>query len=169
MRGVVTALATLLLLSGCGYKPLYATDSGDTGRAADLSEVAVAPIEGRLGNTVRAYLLNQVAPYGQQKSVLYRLDVALEADRIELAVQRDRTATRFDIRLRATVRLVSLKANDVVFTSATQSSASYDVVTSDFATLVAERDAENRVAEQISVEIATHIALFLERQRERRS
>lgn len=168
-RRATAVLFCGLLLGACGYEPLYGKGPGAALQGNDLSLVAIAPIQARLGNQLRLQLLSQIAPYGQQKDLLYRLEVTLDEQRIDLAVQRDRTATRFDIRVLATIRLIELSTNTSVFQAQSRSSASYNVVTSDFATLTAERDAEKRVAEQLARDIALHISLFLKRQLERQS
>ncbi len=169
LRRAVGLLCCGLLLAGCGYRPLYASDQNATSLAADLAGVGIAPIPDRMGYLVRTRLLNQVNPFGQRQSLVYRLEITLNEERIALAVQDDRTATRFDIRVLATARLIHIQSDRVVFEAASRSSASYNVVTSDFATLVTARDAEDRVADQLSEEIALKVSLFLERQKNRRS
>lgn len=169
LRRAIGLLCCGLLLAGCGYRPLYASGQNASSLAADLAAVGIAPIPDRLGYLVRTRLLNQVNPFGQRQSLVYRLEVALTEERIELAVQNDRTATRFDIRVLAIVRLIHIQSDSVVFEAASRSSASYNVVTSDFATLVTARDAEDRVADQLSEDIALKVSLFLERQKNRQS
>ena len=162
------ALLSVLTLVACGYQPLYGSKQQNIAKS-DLSEVTIAAVEGRLGDSVRLHLQNEMAPFGARRAALYRLHVSLDEDRIDLGVQKDRTATRFDFRIYARIQLVSLQSNTVVFEASPHTSASYDVVASDFATLMAERDAERRAAEQLSRDITLHISLFLERERQRQS
>lgn len=157
----MVAVAGLLLLSaGCGFQPMHAT-GGATPQA--LSSIDIAPIPDRLGQVLHNNLLDRLAPRGVVAFPRYRLVVSLQVTKEALAIARDESATRYNVALVAEYALVLLETGAKVLEGEARSISAYNVVSSDYATLVAERDAELRSAREISDDLRTRIAVFLAR------
>lgn len=153
-RALVLALAPLLL-AGCGLHPLYA-GGGSGAVAATLSQVEVAPIEGKggwlMGNALRDRL-------GAQGTARYRLVVRLDDQISGLGVRSDDSITRERRVLRARYQLVDLADNATVLDATAGSDAGIDVVQSEYATIAAENSALERLATIVADEIVARVAL----------
>ncbi len=158
------ALAGVLLatLSGCGFRPMY-------GRAARvpadtyLAQVAVEPIAGRVGQKVWNDLLDRVSPAGTPGQPRYRLYVRITVSSNGLAVRNDARITRKNYRMVADFRLVDIAAGKEIYSGRTFAIAAYNVVSSEFANVSAERNAEERSAREVSENIRNRLAMAFQR------
>jgi LPS-assembly lipoprotein len=158
-----TAAALGLVLVACGFQPLYGEreHGGDT--QAALADVRVAPIPDRLGQVIRNHLLDILTPRGTPTEARYRLTVRLRKAKEGLAFEQDESVTRFDVTIAADYELAEIASGETVAKGTARSIASYNVVRSDFANTAAERDAELRLARELSDEIALRLAVALGR------
>ena len=155
------AFALLLLLSGCGLRPLYG--GGGSGRVAQtLQAVKVAPIGGRAGWLVRTALEDRLGG-GDGSQVRYRLEVELD-DRIAgFGIRRDDAVTRERRTLRARYRLVDASLGTVLLDATAGSDAGIDVVSSEYATVAAEQTALERLSREVADQIVARVALYAAR------
>lgn len=162
-RAVSLLLLAICLLAGCGFRPLY----GERAHAPDvqeqLSAVAIAPIDDRLGQMVRNHLLDAMNPRGAPRHPLYRLDVVLTATREALAFREDEAATRQNLRVAASYVLTRARSDEVLERGGARVIASYNITRQEYATLVADRDAQERAAREIADEIVRRLAVWFSR------
>ena len=153
------ALAALLALTGCGLQPLYG--SGGRGVVANaLAGVAVAPIEGQAGWLVRTAIEDRLPAGGTQR---FRLDIRLD-DRIEgFGIRGDNAVTRERRTLRARYQLVDAALGTVLLDQTAGSDVGIDVVGSQYATVVAEQTALERLSADLADQIVTRVALYASR------
>lgn len=153
-------LLGLLLLGGCGLRPLYS--GGGSGPVAQaLRSVSVAPIEGRAGWLVRTALEDRLGrPDGQSR---YRLEVELDDQIAGFGIRRDDAVTRERRTLRARYRLVDASVGTVLLDATAGSDAGVDVVSSEYGTVAAEQTALERLSKEIADQIVTRIALYASR------
>lgn len=160
-------MSAALALSACGFEPLYGErDAAQVPQKFDT--IAVAPIEDRVGQEVRNRLLDLLTPKGVAERPTYRLVVDLESAKTPLLIQLDNTATRFNLRLNATFSLVDIASGKTVYGDHARSIASFNLTESEFATVAAERNAEDRAAREVSDQIALLLAVFFDRRGETR-
>ena len=149
-------LMAAVSVSGCGLRPLYA--GGSNGAVATtLGAVTVAPIPGRVGWLVFNNLREELNSASEQDA-RYRLEVELDDTITQLGIRGDRAATRERRTLRARYRLVDLGTGQVVLDATAGSDAGIDVVSSEYATIAAER-----LSEVVADEIVSRLALFAAR------
>lgn len=158
----VLALLFALALPACGLQPIYAGASG-SGAVADLSSVAIAPIEGRTGWLVATALEDRVSLRQGDAAPRYRLDVQLDENLESLGLLSDETVTRERRVLRARYQLVDLSSGAILLDATAGSDAGIDVVSSDYATIAAERAAAERLAQVVADQIVTRVSLALRR------
>lgn len=153
------ALALILapVLAGCGFQPLYGSQGGTRNLPADLAQIEIGAIPDRLGQQVRNNLLDQINPAGEPGAPDYHLDVKLDLNRQDLGYRKDESITRINLRLVASYQLKD-SADKVILAGAGRSIASFDVVQKDFSTLTAERDGEERMAEDVANQIVMQLA-----------
>lgn len=154
-------VAMCLAAAGCGFRPLYGTDSGASVKR--LAEIRIAPIADRVGQQLHNLLLDKLNPLGPPSAPRYVLNVKLRESRQNLAVRKDEVATRANLIVRASFQLRSLADDEVVLSANTLSANSYNILSSDFGTLSAENDARARAVREISDEIKSRVAIFLAR------
>jgi LPS-assembly lipoprotein len=130
---------------------------------AALNEIHIKPIKDRSGQQLHNHLLDQLNPRGAPANPRYMLVVAVSVRKAELNIERDETATRAKLSLSASFALHSGTDNVVVFSGSSQSTNSFNIVDSEFATLSAEKDAIDRAARMVSEDIKTRLGLYLNR------
>jgi LPS-assembly lipoprotein len=154
------ALLLPFLLAACGLQPMYA-GGGDGQVARGLASVQVTEIEGRAGWLVRHALNDRLRASETKQTPQYRLDVRLD-DRLEgFALLSDDTIGRERRTLRARYQLVDLASGKIVLDDTAASDAGIDVVSSDYATISAERTALENLATDVANRIVTSVALEL--------
>jgi LPS-assembly lipoprotein len=151
-----------LVLAGCGYHPLYGQRGADNASVVD--ELALIRIEGipdRTGQKMYNMLRERLNPYGKPEQAKYALSVALTETRETLFLEKDETATRTNLTLKASFILRRLDDSSVLVTGSSRSVTSYDILSSPFATEVSKEDARERCARAISDDMRTRLALAL--------
>lgn len=154
-------LATSLAVAGCGFRPLYGTRGPASISAAELSAIQIDPIANREGQLVRNSLLDKMQPQGPAPKPLYRLTVGVTVVRENLGVRTDDTATRGNLTMTAGYRLVDIASGKQIMTGNSRAVSSYNILDSDFATVISENDAIRRTAVDLSEEIKTRVAIYL--------
>lgn len=167
MKRTLVAAAGLGLstaLSACGFQPLYG-DRGVTGSSvrSEMSEVAIAPISDRAGQMLRNELLDRLTPQGQPASPRYRLVVRYQEDKNPLGIRVDETATRANMNMIAHFVLKDTEAGVPVYNGNTRAQVSYNIVSQDYGTIAAERDARERGVVLLAEAISLRVALYFNR------
>ena len=129
-----------------------------------LSAVQVAPIEGRSGWLVATALEDRISLRGAQAAPRYRLDVQLDDSLESLGLLSDERVTRERRILRARYQLVDLTTGAILLDASAGSDSGIDVVSSDYATIAAERAALERLSQVIADQIVTRVSLALRKQ-----
>lgn len=150
-------LSPLLTLSACGLHPLYS--GGQKGAVAQtLTSVDVAPIDGKAGWLLRNALTDRMG--GKPSTAVYRLEVQLDDQISGFGVRRDDAVTRERRTLRARYRLIEAAKGTVVLDATAGSDAGIDVVSSEYATVVAEDSALERLTQILADQITARLALY---------
>jgi LPS-assembly lipoprotein len=148
---------SILLLGGCGLRPIYA--GGSSGPVArSLSDISVAPIPERAGWLTRNALMDRLG--GENPGAAYRLEVDLDDDISGFGIRGDRSVTRERRTLRARYRLVQKSTGLVLLDATAGSDAGIDVVSSPYATVAAEQTALERLALVVADQIVARLALY---------
>ena len=160
MIRAASVLAVALALGGCGLRPLYGGPNSNV--ASTLACVEVAAIEGEAGWLVANALRDRLSATGGGSS-RYRLDIELDDRIVGLGIRRDDTVTRERRTLRARYQLVDLANGAVLIDATAGSDAGIDVVSSEYATVAAEKTALERLSGQIADQIVGRVALYAAR------
>ena len=170
MRQLI-AIAACGLLAGCGFHPLYGVPDTPKGTMqSTLRSIYVEPVPDRLGYELRNQLIDLIDGRGEPVGAAYRLRVTLATKSEAIGIQSQSTPggltqtaiTRYNDRLVADYELVDLKTNQVVTKGTETGLSSYNVLSSPYATLAVQQDADRRAAEDIAdrirVDLAVHFA-----------
>lgn len=159
--GVATGLA------GCGFRPLYATPEVADSTALELAAIRIGTIgegeERRVGQILKNELIDRLTAGVGQRPVRYDLVIELNQHTNALQIQTTDTVTRYNLVLVANCWLYDSATHAVLYQTNAQSTGSYDVVTSEYGTLVAEQETARDAARDLSNSIALLLALYFER------
>lgn len=163
--GTLPALLLLslsLVLSGCGFQPLYAR--GDNGLAVtdQLAATRVQPIQDRVGQQLHNLLRDRLNPLGQPATPLYRLTIVLTERTVDLGIRRDATATRANLTMSAEFTLTDFAGEALLYQGSAISINSYDILELEqqFSTMTSEADARIRALQDISEDVRLRLAGF---------
>ncbi len=163
----VVLLVSLAALGSCGFRPLYGARAGGAATHQALAAINIPPARNRLNQMVRDQLLDIMTPRGRPRNALYRLDFTVDQEKSAAAIEQDESVERYNLVLTAPFRLVATADNRILMSATARSVTAFNVVLSDYATLVAEQDAASRAAREIGEDIATRLALYFTRQADR--
>jgi LPS-assembly lipoprotein len=152
-------LLSLTLLPGCGYQPLYGANSP---AAQQLPLVQINNIPDRLGQQLRNRLIDRFYSDGRPASPEYTLDISLVPSVYKLGIALDDSATRAELSLAANYTLRNMQGA-AVFTGSTTAVTNFNILRSQYATLIGEQDAYDRSVAQVSEDITRRVSLFFNR------
>ena len=160
---VIALLAMSVVLGACGFRPLYGQGgpnaSTGPGSSAELTAVEVKPIADRAGQMMRTALQRRLGLKGVAPAQ-YQLSVSLKEGIAKLAVEQNAFATRANLSLTATYQLVRIHDGRQLASGKPRAVASYNILDSDYATLVAEADARERAIETLANDIHARLAIY---------
>lgn len=158
------AVFSLLLVSACGFKPVYTSGTGAEGVSVSdaLSYVKIEPIPDRAGVLLTNALIDRFYKNETPANAKFRLVSKVTEKRIvETGIARDATTTREQIRLGINTKLISNSSSKILFDRDFVSYTNYNILSSEYATVVAKEDAMRRAVEQIADDIVTQLSLYL--------
>ena len=154
-----TLLLGTLALGGCGFRPLYGGGVDGGGPGALFGAVGVETGEGELGFRLREALVKSLRPAGGNAKLLLSAQTAVARDGV--VIEEDDEITRFNLRLQSKYSLTRAGAPpdaEPLYSGTARTIAAYNATTSQYATLVAERQVLRRAAEDIADKIVKKLA-----------
>jgi len=162
----IAAVATALALAGCGFHPLYGTSGFGSSLGRKLSTVYVEPISdygvANTGYELRNALINDL---DSSEGARYRLKVTMRVTTQGLALLTNASVTRYNDTLIVNYSLTDSETGQVVTKGTETGHSAYNVVTSPYATLVAQQDADKRAAQDIAERMRIDLGVFFEQQK----
>ena len=162
------ALATALLLTGCGFHPLYGGMNGQM--AATMSTIYVEPMQDKIGYELRNKMIDLLDGPGTTVGAVYRLKLHLKQTTQGNALQNDAAITRYNDTLTVNYELTDMGGKTVTKGVETGLSA-YNVLpgvlasgapvpNANYGTLAAQQDADIRAAEDIAERIRLDLNVY---------
>lgn len=136
-------LCALLLLSACGFQPLYSkqdrNDSGDF-----LSAIIITDDGTRPGQLARLAVEENFASRTGESTGTLTLKLRTQESKYAATVEQDGQISRYNIAMITQYEVRAAGQKALITEGAVRAMASYNVVLSDFATYLAEEDARER-------------------------
>jgi LPS-assembly lipoprotein len=155
-----------LLLSACGFRPMYGdptvTSSAGGATSAKLAMVQIDSIDDRVGQKLHNLLRDRMNPGGQPDKPAYRLAVTLGEESTTIASGNDNTRHN-DLTVTATYWLSQAETEEKSYLMSDINSRitiSYDTLDDPYTDLVARQDAEQRAIEQLADMITTRVGAY---------
>ncbi len=156
MRRSVCVFA-LALLAACGFSPMYGTSSEEA--TASRAAIAVEPIGERSGQSLRNILLDRGFGDVPVKDGMKLYVEPLVLTEFDLGLAPDNTATRRQLSVASGM---TLKNGDTVLTTRKlTANSTYNVLVSQYGTIVSRQNAEKQVIEELARQIEMHTTLYL--------
>lgn len=157
------AILAAFALAACGFHPLYGSNGVDPHVGPALSGIFVEPIPERVGYELRNDLLDLFNATGTEDDFRYRLKLHLMGKEDAVVQQANTSITRYNYTLTAHYELTPKGVTAAVKSGDVTALAAYDVAAAPFlfATATAQRDAQNRAANEIAERLRTELAVYL--------
>jgi hypothetical protein len=156
------SLAIVLVLTGCGFQPLYRALEDDKS-LSKLEQVKVDVIADRSGQILRNYLLDTMTA-DSRPSNKYLLKVTLTETTRKLGVRRDETASHEQITINAALNLENMETGKTEYTDVVTQVASFSVGrharTAAYSASVSEDSSREKalkiISDDINLRVASH-------------
>lgn len=165
MRKLLT-LCALLILSACGFSPMYG-NMGDSAIGAEdhLSFVAIANIPDREGVYLRNALIDRFHRNGPPIRNAYTLYVeSLEETKRNLDITKSSDATRGQLIISAHISLQDNVTKETLLDRNIQSVTSYNILGSEFATRISEDNTRTNALDNLARQVEMHLNLYFKHQ-----
>jgi len=157
---VSALVVTSLALSACGFSPLYGQNAAQPYVINTLAGISVQPIEDRVGQMMRNQLQSGLTPKGAKRTApQYDLTVTLSESISVLAVDQASFATRANLYLDGNYLLVRISDHLEVISGSAKTVSSYNVLSSDYATLQAQANARELAVKDLSHILQSRLAV----------
>lgn len=160
-------LITLLFLPSCGFSPVYgdfASGQNTPSAQAQLAQVRIDNIPNQEGQYLRNVLIDKFYTQGRPQNPLFKLNVERIIEDIDdLDITQESEATRSQITLRTEIKLIDLATRQELLKENLRTTTSYNVLSSQFATIVSERDARETALNDLARQIEMRLSLYFNR------
>jgi LPS-assembly lipoprotein len=165
--GIGVAGLGTLLLSACGFRPMYgdpaAAGSAGGATSAKLAQVEIDAIADRLGQQLNNLLRDRMNPTGQPDKPKYHLAVTLGKNSTTIATG-DSNTRHQDLTVTANYWLSRADSGDtttyLLSNINSRVTVNYDTLDDPYNDIATEQDAERRAIEQLADMITTRVSAY---------
>lgn len=154
----VFILLAMAAVSSCGFEPIHASRPGRE-VSGELAAIRIVPIPDRSGQVLRNYLLDRLTPLGQSQASRYTLAIRLSEPRQTLALRRDDVISRTGYSATVSYELADGSGKRIL-SGLSNFSTDYEITSSEYATLISQQNARDRVLELVSDDIRSQLAAY---------
>lgn len=161
----ILTLLSCLLITACGFSPVYGT-LGHQGYGQEdlLSYVDIGNIPDRDGQFLRNALIDRFYRAGRPANSQYRLSVSkIEESLRDLDITESSDSTRGQLRLDTEIVLSDAVTGETLLERNLNAITSYNILRSEFANRVSEQNTRDNALNNLAEKIERQIALYFER------
>lgn len=160
---VALVLLLCLCVSACGFRPLYQNTSTLAGGRTVLDNIGiVSPNNTYTVQAVQNALIDRFYHQGTPQQTRYALSFQIIENTRNLVIQRNDTSTRAQLVSSANYQLTDTESKKVIDQGTIRAVSSYNILPSQYATLVSQNDARDRNVRELADKITTRMAVVLE-------
>lgn len=166
-KSVLTSFVGLLglglLISGCGFKPVY-RNTQTLAINQELKKIYIPTMGGRYGQQMRQYLQQNMASDGPENPKTYILDVSPGLSEEAIDIHRDNSSGRTRVLGNAHWTLKTVSTEPVVLAQGdVQTVDGYNVSYEQyFAQMLNDETVQGRVAKQLADDVTQQVAMWFE-------
>jgi LPS-assembly lipoprotein len=157
-------MVAALVLAGCGYRPMYGSTATSPGVAGSLSSISIPEPTDRPGQLVRNELISSMQTGRGEDKYMLNLTTTLADNGVILNKQP--SVGRNAILITTTYELVDRSSGKILTKGTTFARVPYDTVRQPFADMQAQKDATERAAREVGVDIRTRLAAYFAKQQQ---
>ncbi len=165
-RNGLVVSSLLLVVAGCGFRPLHATNDSNTSINDQLARIAMPPATNRLEQQLRNELLYRLTPGGEPGNPEYTLTLRSTGTLESVVVRRNSSVVRYIYKMQTTFNLTDRKAMPkpaLLYKGTEVVQLSINKVDSQFANDRAELDAQTRSVRVMADHIRTRLSAWFQR------
>jgi len=167
MKKQILITGLCLSLTACGFTPIHGTafQSDETiSVQSEFAKIEISNIPDREGQYLRNELIDRFYTNGRPSQTQYTLNVTtIEESISDLDITKDSDATRAQLKLTTSIVLIDNETNQAVIERSLHAISSFNVLTSEFATRVSEKNTRQNALDDLARQIELHIALYLKK------
>jgi LPS-assembly lipoprotein len=148
-----------LLVSGCGFHPVYGSHDDGAPVAAQLNQVEIANIPDQYGQMLRNELIDRMYGKGRPHNPVYHLDVQLRETEEGIGLLPDAITTLTELNMYAEYSLKDAQGKEVVRATA-HAVATFNQLQAEYGTLAADQGAHQRSVNEVAEQIVERISLY---------
>ena len=152
-----------LILSACGFQPLYGS-KGAENIISDFSNIQISPTNGRTGQMLSNELRHLLNPLREPIKAEYRLITDITVSIQSLAVKKTALATRSNLTIKSVYSLIDTTNQKVLNNGNNNITVSYNIFSSQYATIAAEKNAIKRAIKELAQDIRLEVGAFFKNQ-----
>jgi LPS-assembly lipoprotein len=160
---LLSAFLISLLVSGCGFQPLYSQTNTLAGNASVLDHVWIEQIPDADGLELRNALIDRFYHHGSPNDPRYILKVRLILSTRDLAIRKNDTTTRAQLVFRADYQLVDTETRQIIDSGNTRAIGSYNILSSQYTTLVTQNAARVQALQELADKLTLRLGIVLTR------
>lgn len=156
---LIYAVLLVMSVSACGFTPLYETGAAKSQLSQTISQIAVAPInDNRVGQIMHNRLSEFMYGSGGAK---YTLQIKLAQTSEGYGIRGDAATTQEQMIVTASYSLMEVGVEAPVIMGELTDRVSYDLVLSDFSTVIQREDSARRLVLQLADRIHRRVVIHL--------
>ena len=165
----IFGILSLLLISACGFKPMYGQNSeSGAGLAQVMANIKIDQIRNasgrqeRLSQLLQNNLNERISPLSSDGSVSsYILKADYNLQEAGYGIREDETVTLQNLKLSVDFALVDVDTDQSIMDGTARAIVTYDLVRSDYSNKIARETSLERLSEEVANQIITRIGTYL--------
>lgn len=160
---IIFSFLSFLVVSACGFQPVYQAEKNNSETTALLSSIAIDPLPGRQGQILHSSLEDLLNPLSKSGAKDYRLVITLSENEFPVAIEKSGQITRYNIEFTASYTLIDTKTNKPVDKGIVKTVGSYDAVDLRYSTFTAKSYTIKTTLKELSEDIKIRLIAALYR------
>jgi LPS-assembly lipoprotein len=160
---LIVVMTCALLVSACGFRPLYGMNGAEPGAQALFSSIYVDTDDTELvGYELRNAIMDLMHCSNDPRMAKYRLRFTVKQTREGVTIAPDAAITRYDYTLNVKYTLEDAKTGAVITKGAESTLSAFDVVSSPYSTLVAQQSAQKSASQDVASRLQIDLAVYFD-------
>jgi LPS-assembly lipoprotein len=158
-------LIAAMAVSACGFHPVYGVNKyTPIGAETKFQQINIENIPDREGQYLRNALIDRLYRDGRPSSTRYTLNIApIRETQRDLDVTIDSDTTRAQLRIDTRMQLTDTQTKETVIDRALNSTASYNVLGSEFTNRVSEQSTRENILDDLARQIEMQLGLYFKK------
>ncbi len=151
-----------IVISACGFRPLYQGTNTLAGGSSPLDSVEIAEMRGSLGLFLKNALIDRFYHNGYPSNPRYTLKVNVIETYRNIVIQKNDTTTRTQLVLRANYELIDRTTRKSIDSGSMRAVMAYNNLLSQYTTVVTQNDARDAAIRDLADKLTLRTSVVVE-------